>query len=399
MTKMGMLLATILLLASGLWACASSAGPAASPPPTGAVSAAPSTGPKPTSPPSAGGTNAGWDELVAAAKTEGLVEVYNTAWTADIRTSLNQVFKDKYGISVEFSPFARGAEMAAKIQAEQGAGLYMADIYGAGATTMITLLKPAHLLGKMEPLLVLPEVIDPNAWMNRKIPFIDQDRTFIAIISSPERNIFYNTTMIKKGEIVDYSDVLKPQYKGKITLNDPTVSGSGSDFLTHLVVNLWDMDRTRDFLRALLVQQGTVIERDNQIHVEAVARGKYPLGLAPTTPSLAAMLNAGAPLDVVYTKEGVRATTSSGSIGVPTKMAHPNAGKLFLNWLLSAEGQALFSKAFGSPSTRLGVSASVLNPILVPQPGEKIYPEVEEFQLKAPEVQAMAKQVIAEASK
>ncbi len=398
MKKMGVMIAAIMLAGSILSACASSAGPTPTIPPVAttkaATPAATAAGAKPATQAPANTTPAGWDALVAAAKAEGMVVVYNTAWTPDIRTGLTQAFKDKYGITVEFSPFARGAELAAKVQAEKGAGLYLADIFGAGATTQMTLLKPANLLAPMEPLLVLPEVLDPKSWTVGRLPFVDKDKMFFAIISSPERNIVYNTTMIQKGEIVDYPDLLKPQYKGKITLNDPTVSGAGSDFMTHLTVNIWDFDRTRDFLKALIAQQGVVIERDNQLHVETVARGKFPIGLAPATPSLAQLLDAGVPLNVVYTKEGVRATTSSGCLGVPTKMAHPNAGKLFLNWLLSKEGQTIYSKAFGSPSTRADVSLSVLNPILVPQPGEKIFPESEDFQMKATGVQAMAKQVI-----
>ncbi len=39
---------------------------------------------------------------------------------------------------------------------------------------------------------------------------------------------------------------------------------------------------------------------------------------------------------------------------------HPNAAKLFLNWLLSKEGQTIYSQAVGAPSARLDVSAEGL---------------------------------------
>ena len=59
-------------------------------------------------------------------------------------------------------------------------------------------------------------------------------------------------------------------------------------------------------------------------------------------------------------------------------MPHPNATTVFVNWLLSKEGQTLFIKGFGNPSARADVTGEGLNPLLFPQPGEKIYPETEE---------------------
>ncbi len=339
-----------------------------------------------------------WDQLVADAKKEGTVTVY-ALWRPDTRQAVTDALKSKYGINVEFSPFSRGAELLAKVEAEQRAGLYLADLFGAGSNTMVSLLKPAGVLGPIEPLLVLPEAIDGKYWSTGRVPFVDKDKTFVAMISSLQRNIVYNTDQIKKGEITDYPDVLKPQYKGKITMNDPTVTGPGGDFMIHLAVNIWDLERAKDYLRQLIKQQDTVIERDNRIQVETVARGKYSIGIAPNPDNLATFLNLKAPLEAVIFKEGVRVTSAAGAFSLPKQLAHPKATKLFVNWLLTKEGQTVFSKGFGNPSLRNDVPTSDFNPIFLPQPGEKIFPDSEEFLSRTTEVLAAAKQVVDEANR
>jgi len=340
-----------------------------------------------------------WEALIAAAKKEGTVLVYNTAWSSQVRTDLTQAFKAKYGINVEFSPFGRGGELLAKVQSEQRAGLNLADVFGVGSNTLLTLLKPAGFLGALEPLLVLPEVTDGKNWQAGRVPFVDKDKTFIAMVSSLQRNIIYNTDMIKKGEITDYLDLLKPQYKGKITLNDPAVTGAGGDFMINLVVNIWDLPKAKDYLSQLVGRQQVNIQRDNRLHVEEIAKGKYPIGIAPNPASTAGLLDAGAHLDVVYLKQGVRVTSGAGALGVPTKSPHPNAAKLFVNWLLSKEGQGVYSKGMGNPSMRKDVSTEGFHPMFLTQPGEKVFPDSEDFLNRTAEVLKMAKEVIAAANK
>ncbi len=396
-----------------VWACTSAPAPTAAPtatsaPATAATTAKPTTPApataaptaKPATPSPAPTANAQqqWDALVAAAQKEGTVTIY-TLWRPETRDALTPAFKAKYGINLEFSPFSRGAELLAKVDAEQRAGLFLADMFGAGSNSMISLLKPAKVLGQLEPLLVLPEVTDGKNWSPGKLPFVDKDRTFVAMISSLQRNVVYNTDLIKKGEIADYPDLLKPQYTGKITMNDPTVTGPGGDFMIHLAVNIYDLNRARDYLTALVGPQKAVVERDNRLQVETVARGKYSLGLAPNPDNMSNFMSLGAPLEVVIFKQGVRVTSAAGAIAVPVKQAHPNAAKLFANWLLTKEGQTIFSKGFGNPSLRTDVSTEGFNPIFLAQPGEKVFPDSEDFLMRTEEVLGMAKQVIAAANK
>jgi ABC-type Fe3+ transport system substrate-binding protein len=51
---------------------------------------------------------------------------------------------------------------------------------------------------------------------------------------------------------------------------------------------------------------------------------------------------------------------------------HPNAAVIYLNWLLSKEGQALYSKGAETSSRRLGVPTDI-PPCFVPRPGRNYF--------------------------
>lgn len=339
-----------------------------------------------------------WDSLIVAAKKEGSVLIY-TMWISETRIALTQAFKEKYGINLEFSPFNRGAEIMTKLRTEQRAGLYLADLIGVGAGTLVATMKPAGDIVPMENLLVLPEVTDGKYWRGGKVPFLDKDKTTIGMIASVQRSIIYNTNLIRKGEIMSFKDLLKPQYKGKITVNDPTVPGAGKDSLIHLALNVWNLEETKSYFTQLLKRQEAVIDRDNRQHVESVARGKYAIGFGPQLDSFAKFLEIGSPIDGAIPKEGAYVTSAAGCIAVPSKLAHPNATKLFINWLLGRDGQAIFAKSFGSPSMRNDVPTKQFNPTFLPQPQEKIYLANEASILFTDEMTKAANQIVDEAYK
>jgi ABC-type Fe3+ transport system substrate-binding protein len=48
-------------------------------------------------------------------------------------------------------------------------------------------------------------------------------------------------------------------------------------------------------------------------------------------------------------KEGVNLSSAFGSLALLNRAPHPNAAKVFINWLLSREGQTLFQKVISQP--------------------------------------------------
>lgn len=339
-----------------------------------------------------------WDAATSEARKEGSVRLY-TMWGPGLRDLLTQRLKERYHIDLEVMPFARGADLVAKVEAEKRAGLKMADFFGIGSSTLVTTMKPMGLLSNIEPLLILPEVKDSGSWQGGRFPFIDKDKTTIGMGSVVQRYILINTNLVKPGEIKEYKDLLKPQYKGKIAMGDPSIPGAPDNMMTHLAWDIWNMEEAGNFLRQLITQQAASIQRDHSLVVDWVARGKMSIGLAGNREAIAKYLALGAPISVIPQKEGHAVSPSAACIGIPTEPAHPNATMVFLNWLLSKEGQTLFTKGFGYPTTRLGISHEGIDPDVIAKPGEKLFAQSEETILFGNKVSAMSKKIIAETAK
>lgn len=316
-----------------------------------------------------------WEKTLAAAKQEGEVMIYTTLG-GETRADLTRTFREKFGISLEFVT-GRGEELAQRLFTERRAGLFGADVILGGGTTLVVVMKPEGVLESVEPLLFLPEVVDPKAWQGNKMPFADKDKTAFGMIAAVQRYVLRNTDMVKEGEITSYNDLLNPKWKGKMVMRDPTITGTGSAMLAHMAAELWDMEKTRQWMREM-VKQEPVITRDARMQVEWVARGRYPVGIATRIEDTAAFIREGAPLATVKLREGVKVGPGSGALGVPSRRPHPNATKLFVNWLLTREGQTVFVKGFGNPSARMDVPFTGPPAIFALDPGEKIFLEEEE---------------------
>ena len=334
----------------------------------------------------------GWETVLAQAKKEGSVTIYSLMGSKT-RVALSKAFGDKYGINLEFSPFARGSSLVAKVAAESRAGLHLVDVLAAGNPTFLIEAKPAGLLGSLKPLLILPEVLDTRAWIGGRLPFADNDGTMLGMAAGTTRTVAYNTALVKEGEINSYKDLLHARYKGKISMSDPSVTGAGSAIIAHIAM-LWGEEATEELLRKLIIDQGAIIRRDTRLLTEEVAKGKYAIAIAPQTDIVAEFMALGAPIKLASVKEDNRIIAGGSAIAVPTKFAHPNAALVFLNWLLTKEGQSVFATSYGNPSARIDASTKGINPILIPETGKKYYGETEESILARQKWLKIAKKIM-----
>lgn len=322
-----------------------------------------------------------------AAKKEGRVVAYSTAG-AETRTALVQAFRDKYGIALEVI-VAKGAEVSQKLLTERRAGLYLADLYVGGSTTMVTELKPAGAMDPLEPALILPEVVNPKVWWKGQLDWIDRDHLAIAFLGYPSATIGINTDYVKREEMKSYRDLLNPKWKGKMTLNDPTMAGTGAKWVGVVGLQITGLD----FMRELVKQEPYII-RDQRLQVEWLAREKYPIAIQPKSDVVAGMIRAGVPLEMITPVEGTYMSSGSGNVALLNKAPNPNAAKVFINWLLTKEGQTLFSKAQMCQSGREDVSTAHLDPSEVRVPGMKYFVSYsEEFTKDQPEHMKMAKEI------
>ncbi len=384
MRKLQWALALAIFAGLSMAGCARTSGPLSTPEPKTSVT---QTQVRP-------GSQDRWNAVLAEARSEGTVSIY-THWLPSTRVALGQAFREKYGINLEFSTFTNAGDLMAKVQAEQRAGLYAADIFGMGVSALLNNMKPDGLLGPIPPLLIQPDVLDPKVWLGGQVPLSDKEGLSLSMSGLVMHMIVYNTDLVKDGEITSYRDLLKPQYKGKITMHDPSISGSGVAAITHVGHYLWGKDEAIDFLKRLIVDQQVIFQRDYRLHLESVVRGKYAIAFAPTSDLMAEFLAIGAPIRMATVEEDTIWTSSAGAFGVPVKLAHPNATAVFVNWLLSKEGQTVFIKTIGNPSKRLDVTTEGIDPLFIPDPTKKYYDgNTEESIAAKTEWRTIAKQVM-----
>ena len=199
----------------------------------------------------------------------------------------------------------------------------------------------------------------------------------------------FNTNLLKPEELTSYKDLLKPQLKGKIVVFDPTIAGQSWVPLANRLMG-------EDYLREL-VKQDVLITRDIRLMDEWIVRGKYPLGLGVDPGGVRTMIKDGAPISILPPfKEGVDLGPAGGNVAVIDKNAHPNATRVFVNWILGKEGQTILTRELGIASRRIDVPTGHLaSPWMVPDPKIKYIVHDEDYSRYKLQMMEVAKTIFA----
>jgi ABC-type Fe3+ transport system substrate-binding protein len=297
-----------------------------------------------------------WERTLQEAKREGKI-VAGIPARAELRKELEAVFKPKFGIDMDLS-VARGPQNASRIAAEQKAGVKYFDVFIGGSGTFESLAED----GMVEPLmpnLILPEVKDEKNWWGGHI-WEDNVKTkrflYSFIADAGTGGYWHNTALVKPGEIRSLDDFLNPKWKGKLGFLDPRTPGSGQSIWSFL----WDV-KGEAWLKKLVQQQDLFISRDQRQLADALAKGKLAIALGVSFYTLEGFIVAELPVkELPPLKEGAPSSNGSGVIGIVKNPPHPYAAKLFVNWLLSKEGQELYVKVMHQSTRRLDVDTKWL---------------------------------------
>ena len=293
-----------------------------------------------------------WEKVVEAAKKEGKVVVSIPA-SAKLRKEMEKVFEKRFaGIDLEPVP-GRGSKSIRRISDEYKAGVRYFDVHVGGSSSLFTgLIKPG-IVDPIEDYMILKEVKDPKNWWGGHI-YVDKGKRFgYAFNAYRSKNLWYNTNLVDPKELRSFDDLLDPKWKGKIGFYDPRRPGAGSSTWSYL----WDVKGTEYLKR--LVQQDLQITRNRRVLAESLSKGKLSITIGLTYYSFRQFVTAGLPIKPLPTfKEGTYITGGSGNLAIIKNPPHPNATKVFVNWLLGKEGQEVFTNAMGQPTRRLDVDTS-----------------------------------------
>jgi iron(III) transport system substrate-binding protein len=306
-----------------------------------------------------------WEATVEAGRKEGEVVIYgphNPAYQ-----QIWAIFQKSYPeVKFNFVP-GKGSDHAQRIVAERRAGKYLADLMMGGSSTYATF--APGTLEPLKPLLILPDVNDSNNWFDGKFHFADAQNNAGLIISGEigTRRGSYNTKLLDPKEVQSWWDLLKPRFKGKLVTFDPRVAGGGGETFMFFY---YTPALGEKFITRILTETDILMTRDLQQGTDWLASGKVVFQIGSGQPVMKANKQ-GLPVDLMphAMKEGEIMGGGSCCLAVMSKAPHPNAARLFVNWVLSREGEIAWQKYTEVNSLRVDIPKTDLPPDDVPQKG------------------------------
>jgi iron(III) transport system substrate-binding protein len=176
---------------------------------------------------------------------------------------------------------------------------------------------------------------------------------------------YINTSSVAPDELKTIDDLLNPKWKGKIASYDPSVNGGGL-----IAGSVIYTVKGADFAKQLYQGQQIAYTRDYQQIADWVAHDSYPIGLA-ITPVYMNQYQGTVPVQELVLPDLPTATAGGyGIISLWNQAPHPNAAKVYVNWIASKDGLSVYGALDQSAPVRTDVDGSAWVPAhLIPKPG------------------------------
>ncbi len=271
-------------------------------------------------------------KLIEGAKKEGKMVFYSSLNVED-NNGLLKKFEEKYPfIKTELNRLTAD-RLLIRFQSEARAKKHAADVLlNGGARTYIT--KKEGLLMKYvspESKFYGPGFKDPDGYWT--------DAYLNAHV------LVYNTRMVKAQEVPrSHADLLKPQWTGKFVM----VSKAYEWFLKILKLN--GEEKGLEYFKQLAAQKPGFRIGSSQI-ADLVAAGEHPIGINTYSTNIEDLKARGAPVEWVPLDPVIAILHP---LAISANAPHPNAAKLFVDYVLSKEGMMVL-RGFKRIPSRLDV--------------------------------------------
>ena len=285
-----------------------------------------------------------WGRTVQAAIKEGKLSLYIYQGDGEL-SAVTQLFQKKYPDISVTTTSGRGNQLGPRIMAERRAGKFLVDAYIGGPTTAYEVFYRAKILDGVRSAFILPEILDESRWWQGKHHYIDPENRFIFVFlgNVGSRYVSYHTKALDPGEFHSYWDILKPKWKGKILSRDPKISGSQR---IGLRMFYYTPELGAEFVWRLYGQMDVTLTQEVRQATDWLANGKFAICFFCS--DILKGKAQGLPVDEfraeAWKEPGAISAGSIGSLALPSQPPHPNATRLFVNWLLSREGQTSFQR-------------------------------------------------------
>lgn len=276
------------------------------------------------------------EAIVEAAKKEGALVVY-TSMTVDQMQKMLNSFKAKYPFMEPKMFRAVGERLLTKIMTEVQSGRYEFDVVQSAETQ-------AYFLKKRN---ILTKYVSPEAKYLPKA-FVDPEGYWAAVYLMPNV-IGYNTKMVKRPEIPRTNEeLLNPKWKGKIGMDS-----TKPEWFAWMLKQMGE-EKGLAYMKRLAAQE-LRLHAGLSLLTNLMASGEFPLVLNDYLHSVEEIKRKGGPVDWVAQSP---VFTKFQPIEIGAKAPHPNAAKLFVDFVLSLEGQKIIA-SFARVTTRPGVATDI----------------------------------------
>ncbi|MEV8516931.1 extracellular solute-binding protein [Dactylosporangium sp. NPDC051484] len=293
-------------------------------------------------------STAAWEDVVAAAKKEGEVNFYTTT-SQGLLDKMAPAFEAKYGIKLNVNRIGQTTDMIERLENEIASNSYRPDVVNHIDERHV---KDLIARGYVD---TKPNVPSGAAWPKEYY----QDG--VGQVQLTVYTILYNTKLVPEAEAPrDWEDLLDPRWKGKIGALNPFQPGYAGGY--KMLLDKYGKDYLKDFA----AQKVKWWDSGNPL-AEAVAAGEIPIAVFTYMHKSSLLKKSGAPVNWVELKntaayENFVWATAAG------RAPHPNAARVFLDWLLSPEGQLSYLGGEGGTSV-LDLEGTIPRPENVVVPG------------------------------
>jgi iron(III) transport system substrate-binding protein len=270
-------------------------------------------------------------ELYPRAKQEAALVVY-TVWDVDHIRSLTDAFRKRFpGINTSYWQATRSEAITRTLTEYQG-NQRTVDVILTEAPLIL------HAAGATAPY----QTVQGNSL------FVND--AIAPVVSLQIQALAYNTRKLKSAEAPkSWEDVTNPKYKGVVALDDPMRAGPLSSMLAGFKDDWKDDARWTNFIKGLK-SLNVPVHKSTSAMFRLLVAGEYSIVMPALFHDVMREKEVGSPLDFA---RGAAPVVSPQQAAIYVKAPHPEAAKLFAEWLISPEGQGAID-AVGRPSARKG---------------------------------------------
>ena len=283
-----------------------------------------------------------------------------------------ELFNRMYGtnIKVHFTPGPSMTQMVGKVTQEVAAGRASSTDILLGTESHYSALLNRNVMEEYDYTKLSPRVTrDVVAYRNMG-----------AEIYSTISSVNYNSKLVSPVDLPrKLEDVLNPKWKGKIA---STVNAAYFDRVAFRPE--WGVEKMKAFITKLAQQVGGLVRATES---ERIVSGEFLMLVMSASHDVRRQRAKGAPLESVILEDA--ATIGVLHLGVPRTSSHPNLAKLFVNMVMSEEGQKLlyavyFTDHYELPGSQSAadlkeLKAKGIKPLKVDVKFKADHPEIEQL--------------------